>query len=491
MREVEALTIVSNRLPIVMHRDEKGWEIEPGSGGLVQAMTPILERMGGRWVGWPGIAADEGDGWYPELSRVNERSSYDLEPVMLTQEEIEGFYSGFANSVIWPLFHGFPDRCEFDQEFYRVYLEVNRKFAQTVYGTAGREDFLWIHDYHLIDTGRMLRELGQGGRLAFFLHIPFPSIENFAKLPWRKEILEGLLAYDLIGFQTQRDLNNFLQCIERIDGRLDLVSTDDPDDSVVELRRRGRLLRIGHFPIGMHFEEFSRRASSEPVARRVEELREELGPYKILLGVDRLDYTKGLIRRLEAFECALELHPDLLEEIVFFQLVVPSRESVPEYQLLKQEYDQIVGRINGRFSTPGWQPICYLYNTVSPRELAALYRVASVAVVTPLRDGMNLVAKEYCACQVEEAGVLLLSEFAGAAAQLGEAALLVNPYDIEATARAIHRAIFMPEDERQARMKSLRKIIAETDVFWWANRFVRTAIGDHLEPRADEGLALS
>lgn len=477
MSDVDALTIVSNRLPIVMHREESGWEIEPGSGGLVQAMTPILERLGGRWVGWPGVASEDGKGWYPELVKSSEESHFDLEPVILCNEEIERFYAGFANSIIWPLFHGFPDRCDFDPEFYRAYLEVNQKFARTIMDCAGREDFLWIHDYHLIDTGRLLREEGQKGKLAFFLHIPFPSMENFSKLPWRKDILEALLAYDLIGFQTKRDLHNFLQCIEGLDGRLQVEAHGE---EVVWLTRKGRSIRAGFFPIGMHFEEFDRRARTARVAERTLELQEEIGPYKILLGVDRLDYTKGLLRRLEAYECALEEHPDLLEEIVFFQLVVPSRESVPEYQLLKQEFDRIVGRINGRFSTASWQPIRYLYNTVEPEELAALYRAAAVAVVTPLRDGMNLVAKEYCACQVHESGVLILSEFAGAAAQLGSAALLVNPYDLEATAKAIYQAITMPEDERVARMRGLRKAVREQDVFWWAERFVSAVLDPEL-----------
>jgi trehalose 6-phosphate synthase/phosphatase len=240
------------------------------------------------------------------------------------------------------------------------------------------------------------------------------------------------------------------------------------------------LIRVGYFPIGMHFEEFDRRSRTASVGERTLELQEEIGPYKILLGVDRLDYTKGLLRRLQAYECALEEHPDLLEEIVFFQLVVPSRESVPEYQLLKQEFDRIVGRINGRFSTASWQPIRYLYNTVEPEELAALYRAAAVAVVTPLRDGMNLVAKEYCACQVHDSGVLILSEFAGAAAQLGAAALLVNPYDLEATAKAIYQAITMPEDERVARMRGLRNTVRENDVFWWAERFVQAVLHPEL-----------
>ena len=463
----QELTIVSNRLPVVMNCDGDSWKVEPGSGGLVQAMNPVLNDNGGRWVGWPGVTTDQGDGWQRPMERVSANSGYDLEPVILEKEEYEGYYEGFANSVLWPLFHGFPDRCNFDPAFYEAYGEVNEKFAQVI-ADKSDDGLLWVHDYHLLELARRLRQKGSQGRLAYFLHIPFPSVENFSKLPWRDKLLTDLLHFDLIGFQTERDLHHFEQCA----GELGISSAVGDRARFRHFELGGRKVEAGAFPIGIDYEGFSKRAATAEVKARVDALKRETGPYQMLLGVDRLDYSKGLIHRLQAYEKALEDHPGLHEEVVLFQLVVPSRENVEEYQALKRKFDRLVGRINGRFSTSSWQPIHYLYNRVSPAELSALYRMASVAVVTPLRDGMNLVSKEFCASQVDEDGVLLLSEFAGAAEQLERGALLVNPYDVDETAQAIYRAIKMPLEQRRQRMQSMREVIEETDVFWWARDFL-------------------
>ena len=469
------MTIVSNRLPVVLNRQRNDWAVEPGSGGLVQAMNPILSENGGRWVGWPGVTDGDGDGWRSGLQQVAADSGYDFDVVILEKEEIEGYYEGFANSVLWPLFHGFPDRCRFEPEFYRAYGQVNQKFADVI-AARQSDGFLWVHDYHLFEVARRLREKGYGGRLAFFLHIPFPSVENFSKLPWRERLLTDLLHYDLLGFQTERDLCHFQECVEQ----LGIAAANDDGARIRQFDLGARLVEAGAFPIAIDYGEFAERAATESVSRRIEELRGDLGPCEVILGVDRLDYSKGLIHRLRAYEEALETNPDLREEVVFFQLVVPSRESVDEYQALKREFDRVVGRINGRFSTAGWQPIHYLYNRVDPEELSALYRFASVALVTPLRDGMNLVSKEYCASQIDADGVLVLSEFAGAAEQLARGAVLVNPYDTGQTAKAICRAVRMPPPERHERMTAMREVCERSDVYWWAESFL-----EHAAPREE------
>ena len=466
----DQLTIVSNRLPVVLERCDRDWKVEPGSGGLVQAMSPILCDHGGRWVGWPGVTADEDDGWRQGLRQVGIDAGYQLEPVLLSKQEREGFYEGFANSVIWPLFHGFPDRCDFDPQFYAAYGQVNEKFADVI-ADGVDDDLLWVHDYHLFEVARRLRNRGHQGRLVFFLHIPFPSVENFSKLPWRHRLLTDLLHYDLLGFQTERDLHHFEACVDHLG--VGSVARDAQSRCQIDLG--GRSVEAGAFPIAIDYQDFAQRAATPEVTQRVEALQSDIGPYKMLLGIDRLDYSKGLIHRLKAYEMVLEDNPDLREEVVFFQLVVPSRENVDEYQALKREFDRLVGRINGRFSTAGWQPIHYLYNRVSPVELSALYRLASVALVTPLRDGMNLVSKEFCASQIDENGVLVLSEFAGAAEQLGPGAVVVNPYDVGKTAQAIRRAITMVSQERQQRMVAMREIIEGSDVFWWAETFLSRA----------------
>jgi trehalose 6-phosphate synthase len=476
MPNTQQLTIVSNRLPIVMDFDQRTheWTGKPGSGGLVSAMNPILQERGGTWVGWPGMGAEKAEGHEERLSKVideiGDEAGYTLDPVMLTEEEVEGYYGGFANSVLWPLFHGFPNRCDFNPEFWNRYEAVNEKFAEALADSVDEGQPIWVHDYHLIGVAEKLRELASPGNIGYFLHIPFPALENFIKLPWRADLLRALLAYDLLGFQSGRDKRNFLECVARL--MPDASITHSGTTSSVEIH--GNQVSVGVFPISIDFEDFDQRARSADVQTRMDRLRDELGPYDVLLGIDRLDYTKGLIERFNAFEQLLSSHPELCEEIVFFQLVVPSRESVPEYQALKRELDRIVGRINGRFSTSKWQPIHYLYNTVEIEELTALYRHAAVGVVTPLCDGMNLVSKEYCASQIDEHGALILSEFAGAADEFHEDAILVNPYDTVGTAEAIYEAVTMDEDERQRRMSSLRERVKNHDVFWWANQFVES-----------------
>lgn len=467
----QQLTIVSNRLPIVLEKCDGEWHVEPGAGGLVQAMNPILTENGGCWVGWPGVTREEGQGWKSGLDQVSADSGYELEHVVLSRGQFEGFYEGFANSVVWPLFHGFSQQSDFDSGHYRDYGAVNDRFAEVISKRVGGDGFVWIHDYHLFEAARRLRQKGFQGRAAFFLHIPFPSVENFSKLPWRERLLSDLLHYDLVGFQTSRDLCHFEQCVET----LGVATVDERGDDRVHFDLGSRLVEAGAFPIGIDFDDFAQRAATEGVGERVEELKRELDHCRVVLGVDRLDYSKGLLHRLRAFEKGLETHPQMREQVVLFQLVVPSRENVPAYRRLKEEFDELVGRINGRFSTTGWQPIHYCYNRVEPTELSALYRLASVALVTPLRDGMNLVSKEYCASQIDENGVLVLSEFAGAAEQLQRGAILVNPYDIGQTAKAIHRALTMPGDERRQRMRSMRTVVEESDVYQWAESFLERA----------------
>lgn len=466
---MQKLVVVSNRLPIIIQeRKDHSWDVEPSAGGLVQALRPILERSGGTWIGWPGIFGRAEELRRP-LGRLNAELPYELVPVELHEADIEGYYSGFANSVLWPLFHGFPDRCDFRPEFWACYQRANERFADAVSATLGRDDLLWVHDYHLVHTGERVRQRGHRNTAGFFLHIPFPELRNFLKLPWRGDLLRSLLAYDLVGFQAVRDQRSFLECVELLMPEV----TVSHEGALATIDANGQKVRAGVFPIGMDFQDFDQRAALPAVERRVSMLREEMNARDVILGIDRLDYSKGLVERLLAFEKALERHPDLRERVVMLQLVVPSRESVPEYRAIKEEIERVIGRISGRFGTTSWTPIRYLYNTVDKVELSALYRLAKVALITPLCDGMNLVAKEFCASRVDEQGVLILSETAGAAAQLACGALLVNPYDIVETADAIYQAVTMESAEAARRMRVLREQVRAQDVFWWANTFLR------------------
>lgn len=463
----DTLTVASNRLPVRLEHTASGWRVRASSGGLAQAMSAVLGRRGGNWVGWPGEVSTAHD-WRAPFEAFADTHGYDLEPVMLERDDVDGYYTGFANSVLWPLFHGFTGHCNFEAAFWQAYLEVNRKFALRLARSPRTGPQVWVHDYHLIHTGKMLRTIKPSvERLGFFLHIPFPEPDTLRRMPWSSRVLDALLAYDLIGFQTAQDLHNFASCVESI----------APD---LRVRRRGARVQIElgrrHvdaevFPIGTDFDEFSGRARSPEAAAEAASLQASFDGCKVILGVDRLDYSKGLLNRLRAYEDLLERCPHWRERVVLHQLVVPSRESVPAYASLKRQVDRAVGRIVGRFSTRRWSPIRYRYNRVDPVELAAMYRQADAALVTPLRDGMNLVAKEYIACQVDDPGVLVLSEFAGAADQLADGAILVNPYDVHASARAIRAALEMPVDQRAGRMDALRQVVRSTDVHWWAERF--------------------
>jgi trehalose 6-phosphate synthase len=467
------LIVVSNRLPFSFRHGEDGrWRVEPSGGGLVTALLPVLRHRGGVWIGWPG-AAEISPELEAELAQVGEDSGYTLKPVLLNREEVRNFYEGFSNEVVWPLFHDLQSHCNFDPAYWRTYREVNRKFAEVVHQVSAPGDFVWVHDYHLMSVAAELRRLESNARTGFFLHIPFPPPDIYVKLPWRMTLIEALLQFDLIGFQTARDRRNFLECVRLLVKGADVEGRGQ----VVQVAAQGRRVRVGHFPISIDFNAFLRQAEAPEVAARARELHTLLPNRKLLLGIDRLDYTKGIPLRLKAFHDLLQRYPAMRERVSLIQVVVPSREDIPEYRALRTEIEQLVGKINGGFVHPGgWVPVWYAYRSLTRLDLLAYYRAADIALITPLKDGMNLVAKEYCACSIEEDCALILSEFAGAAAQLGRGALLVNPYDIEGVADAIHRACHMDAQERRARMRSMRRSIRDNDVFWWVDTFLRAAI---------------
>ncbi|NUQ50071.1 MAG: trehalose-6-phosphate synthase, partial [Phycisphaerae bacterium] len=458
------LLVVSNRLPVVLEQTDQGWHTRPGSGGLVTALAPVLSKWDGTWVGWPGVPhADDLDLDRTLAGAVMEQG-YKLAPVPLTADEQRGFYEGFSNQIIWPLFHDLQSLCNFEPEYWTSYVTVNAKFADVVVRTARSGDFVWVHDYHLMGLAARLRQHLPLNRLGFFLHIPFPPPGIFCKLPWRGEVLEDLLRYDLVGFQTPRDLANFIDCVRTL---LPGARKRRGPRGTVRLSHRDRTCVLGAFPIGIDFQEFADVAASAAVAERVKELRADMQGQRVVLGVDRLDYTKGIPYRLRAFQRALRRFPDLHRNVTLLQVVVPSRESVQEYQDLKAQIEQIVSQVNGEFTQPGWVPIHHVFRSVSREELVAYYRLADVALVTPLKDGMNLVAKEYCACQCDGDGVLILSEFAGSAVQLGRAAVVVNPYDLDRVAEAVHYAVSLTPQQRRPAMRKLRRNVRDHDVHRW------------------------
>ncbi len=472
------LIIVSNRLPVVLDQDKNGkWNAKSGSGGLVTALAPVLRDRGGLWIGWPGTVDVSARQLEAVLATDTQHSGFTLRPVPLTSEEKNKYYLGFANEIIWPLFHDFLSRCNFDPSYWSAYKAVNHKFAKAIKRHQVRGDYIWVHDYHLMNVAQELRELGAKDSIGFFLHIPFPPLDIFMKLPWRFQILRSLLNYDLIGFQSLRDRRNFMQCVRTL---IKDVSVQGKGQ-VVNLRFGDRDVRVGTFPISIDFKEFTGLASTKEVADQAWYIHEQLPNVQIILGIDRLDYTKGIVERLQAFRTALLRYPELQEKVVFVQVVAPSRPEIPEYQDLKIEIERLVSEINGQFTRSGWVPIHYIYRTLDRTELVAYYRTAEVALVTPLKDGMNLIAKEFCASSLEETCMIILSEFAGVAGQFQKAALLVNPHDREGVAQAIYEALGMTTDARRQRMKRLRASVRKYDIYWWVNSFLHAGIAKRLD----------
>jgi trehalose 6-phosphate synthase/phosphatase len=458
--------VVSDRLPIHLTCEAgEGWRADRAHGALIAALNPVLRERRGVWIGWPGVAEEEAPD--PQvLAGAILAGGSSMRPVSLSARDVHGAYDGFGGGIIWPLFHEQPLECRFDPAAWQAYRRVNRKFARAAAkalsgreNSAGREsDLLWVHNHLLMNVAAELRALRVPCRTAFFLHLPFPAPDLFLKLPWRERLLRGLLAYDQLGFQTPRDLQNFLDCAHVLG-----VSKD---------------IRAAAFPIGVDFHSVAERAASPEIVPAAARLRDQHGGRSLILGIDRLDRSKGIPEKLHAFAELLARRPELHDRVSLIQVVVPSREDLARHRELGCEIARQVGEINGRFSRPGWIPVHFLQRTLAPDELLAHYRAADVALITPLREGMNLVAKEYCAARVDEQGALVLSEFAGAAFQLAPGALLVNPHDATATARTLHKALRMSEGDRGRRMRSLRDEIRRHDIFWWAESFLARALDE-------------
>lgn len=451
------LVIVANRLPVdrvTLPDGTTEWRRSPG--GLVTAIEPVMRANDGTWIGWPG-------GTETDLEPF-EDEGLDLVPITLTQQEVEDFYEGFANATLWPLYHDVVAKPEFHREWWDSYVAVNRRFAEEAAAVASEDATVWVHDYQLQLVPAMLRELRPDLRIGFYLHIPFPPAELFQQLPWRRQLLEGLLGADLVGFQLSGAAQNFVRLVRQRVGHKthrDLVYLPD-----------GRTVRAAAFPISIDAQGFEELARSAEVTDRAKEIREAVGnPRRIFLGVDRLDYTKGIYARLRAYsELVVEGHLDV-EDAVFIQVATPSREQVEQYRILRDDIDRLVGRVNGDLGKIGRPVIHYLHSSYPREEMAAFYRAADIMAVTPLRDGMNLVAKEYVACRFDNDGALVLSEFAGAADELRQA-WLVNPHDINGMKSAFMDAYHADARDLTRRMKAMRKTVRQNDVAAWADSFL-------------------
>ncbi|HEV8319792.1 MAG TPA: bifunctional alpha,alpha-trehalose-phosphate synthase (UDP-forming)/trehalose-phosphatase [Vicinamibacterales bacterium] len=461
--------IVSNRLPFTVHANDDRITLTTAAGGLANGLRAFHEAADSLWVGWPGDASSIPRSRRAAVTRhLHDRR---IVPVHLGHAEAKAYYDGVCNGVIWPLFHYLTDRLPLDPGEWSAYCEVNERFAAAVAREYRDGDVVWIHDYHLLLVPGLLRAHLRGAAIGFFLHIPFPAADVFRIIPWRREILAGLLGANVIGFHTADYASHFIDAVRS------LTALEIADNKVYA---NDHPVEIGVYPMGVDAASFTRMADDADV---LAEYRGIASSHQhILLGVDRLDYTKGILRRLLAYERLLRDNPDMRGRVRLIQVAVPSRGCVASYQRFRQELDELVGRINGDHGTLEWTPIRYLHQAVSRKQLVALYRLADVMLVTPLRDGMNLVAKEFIASRADGDGVLVLSEFAGAASELPEA-VSVNPYDIDELTARMKGALTMEMPERRQRMAALRQRVAATDVYWWAATFLRdvedAAFGNH------------
>jgi trehalose 6-phosphate synthase/phosphatase len=458
----QRVIVVSNRLPVRLKRAGNVWQSRKTAGGLATAMQPVLQQRNGIWIGWSGeTSAPNDEKWRAVVEGW--ATQYGYVAVDLDADTAQGFYEGISNQALWPLLHHFPSQVRFNPEDWDAYVRASKTFRDEILKHVRPNDLVWIHDYHFMLLPQMLREAVPDISIGFFLHVPFPSSSVFRILPKREELLRGMLGADYLAFHTHRYLQHFRTSILRL---LGLNSQMDR----VELGKR--IVKLDALPIGIAPEEFTDLLmKNEDTRKQLAQLKQNFSYRKIILGVDRLDYTKGIPERLRAYRKFLRDFPEWRDKVVFIQVAVPSRERVPKYGRLRKEVDELIGEINGDWSTPEWSPITYVRRSLPQAELAALYATADVALVTPLRDGLNLVAKEYIACKSSGDGVLVLSEFAGAAAEMGEA-LLVNPYDEEGLSKTIERALTLSEPEKRQRMMALYKRVHKNNVFAWGNRFV-------------------
>lgn len=464
------LLIVSNRVPYSVNKIDGRIIYKKTVGGLVTALDPLLQKTGGLWIGWSGVSGTNKEiGDRVKIDGGTDLESYELKFVRLNENEIKDYYGGFSNRTIWPLFHGFLFQSYFDHDYWKAYHRINKKFANEIISVVEENDIVWVHDYHLMLVPELLRHNDKNLKIIFFLHIPFPNYEILSALPWNKEIIKGLLGCDIIGFQTRKDAVNFLAACKEI---LKLK----PDFTEFKVCYDDRIIHVREFPISIDYESFRKLGEKKEKSKFIKNIRSCSRNTRFILSVERLDYTKGLKERFRAIERFFDKYPDYRNKVVFIQVAVPTRTKIQEYERFKKDIDEMVGRINGKFADGLWAPINYIYKSFSQEKLVSYYKLSDICLVTPLKDGMNLIAKEYVASRSETDSVLILSKFAGVAQELKEYAIMVNPYDVEGVADSIKNALEMDADEKRNNFSRLREIVRKRDVFFWLDSIIHSFI---------------
>lgn len=452
------IIIVSNRLPIKISKQENTYSYTRSEGGLATGLNSVRDKAETIWIGWPGATVDEQD----QPGMQQDLHAQGLRAVFLSEEEIRNYYEGFSNETLWPVYHYMPSYARYAQEYYDAYVSVNEKFREAVAAVYKEGDIVWVHDYQLLLLPSLVRSTFPDATIGFFQHIPYPSFELFRLIPWRKQLLDGMMGADLIGFHTFNDTRHFVSAVTHL---LPVRSSSN------ELTYGTRTVVADSFPMGIDPYLFEKALANDETKKNLENLKSTFEGTKLILSIDRLDYSKGILQRLQAFECFLKNSPEYIEKVALYMVIVPSRDTVQKYKELRDEIDLVVGRINAQYRTMTWLPIHYYYRSFSHNMLVALYHSADVCLVTPMRDGMNLVCKEYVACRTQHTGVLILSEMAGASKELTDA-LIVNPNDTGEIYSAIKEAIEMPVTEQESRMRNMRAVVHKFNINHWVKIFM-------------------
>lgn len=453
------LVIISNRLPLKIVEDQGTYKIVHSDGGLATGLNSLETTHAKHWIGWPGMYVEDGQ----EKEKINrELAAQNFHPVYLTPEQIENYYEGYSNSVLWPLCHYFSTYMNYENEYWEAYQEVNKLFSDEACRIIEPGDIVWVQDYQLMLLPALIRECVSDVSIGYFHHIPFPSYELFRALPERADLLNGLLGADLVAFHTHGYMRHFISAVYRV---LNL------DCNLDEIQLDSRVVDVDAFPMGINYKKYYDAILDKQISKQAKELKRNLGDTKLIVSVDRFDYSKGILIRLTSFENFLQDHPEYEGKVSLVMIVSPSRDTVDIYAELKDQIDKMVGGINGKYSTSNWTPIHYFYRAFDFEEVTALYHITDIALVTPLRDGLNLVAKEYLAAKRDQPGVLILSEMAGAAIELSDA-LIVNPTDTKEIEDAILAALEMPEEEQLRALQSMQEIISTQTVEQWTKDFI-------------------
>jgi trehalose 6-phosphate synthase/phosphatase len=460
------LLIVSNRLPVTIQKKKNTLYFNQSFGGLATGLGSFYKTFNSKWIGWGGIPSERIDVEEKKIIKTKLEKEFSSYPVFLSRRNVELYYSEFCNKTLWPLLHSFTQYATYDRNSWEAYKKVNEIFASSVLEIVEPEDVVWVHDYHLMLLPSLIRKTRPELAIGFFLHTPFPGLDVFRLLPWREEILQALLKADLVGFQTYHYVQNFLMTVRRLLGF---------NHTLGKIIVGNHLAKIDSFPIGIDYQKFADAETKPKVQSSIRNLSSKLGKTRKILSIDRLDYTKGVLHRLKGFELFLSSYPEYKEKVTLMLVAVPSRTKVERYQSLKSKVDELIGKINGEHGTIGWTPIQYIYHSLPFHYLLALYRISDVAMITPLADGMNLIAKEYIATKTDGKGVLILSEMAGAVEELREA-IIVNPNNVEEIAEALNKALSMPEDEQISRNRTMQERLSSYNIKVWAHDFVNTLV---------------